>query len=49
MIDIATVLDPVLRDNGGPTLTHALVPGSPGDRCRLQSFESLFRPARAGL
>ncbi|MCA8987578.1 MAG: VCBS repeat-containing protein [Planctomycetaceae bacterium] len=23
------VLDPVLRDNGGPTLTHALVPNSP--------------------
>jgi predicted outer membrane repeat protein len=26
-IDIATVLDPNLADNGGPTLTHALVPG----------------------
>lgn len=28
-IDINTVLDTTLRDNGGPTLTHALVPGSP--------------------
>ena len=27
-IDIATVLDPNLADNGGPTLTHALVAGS---------------------
>jgi len=24
----AAVLDPALRDNGGPTLTHAIVPGS---------------------
>ena len=29
VIDIATVLDPVLRNNGGPTQTHALVAGSP--------------------
>jgi hypothetical protein len=28
-IDINTVLDTTLRDNGGATLTHALVPGSP--------------------
>jgi hypothetical protein len=28
-IDIATVIDPNLADNGGPTLTHALVEGSP--------------------
>ena len=27
-IDITTVLDPNLADNGGPTLTHALVAGS---------------------
>ncbi len=27
--NIAQVLDPVLRDNGGPTPTHALVPSSP--------------------
>ena len=26
---LATVLNPTLADNGGPTLTHALVPGSP--------------------
>ena len=26
-IDITTVLDPNLANNGGPTLTHALVPG----------------------
>ena len=25
---IEGLLDPVLRDNGGPTLTHALLPGS---------------------
>ena len=29
LIDIATVLDPNLADNGGPTLTHALVPDGP--------------------
>ncbi len=28
-IDITTVLDPNLADNGGPTLTHALVRGGP--------------------
>ena len=28
-IDITSVLDPQLADNGGPTLTHALVAGSP--------------------
>ncbi|MCX7420675.1 MAG: hypothetical protein NT013_14210 [Planctomycetia bacterium] len=27
--DVATVLDPVLADNGGPTKTHALIAGSP--------------------
>ena len=27
--DITTVLDPMLADNGGPTLTHALASGSP--------------------
>jgi hypothetical protein len=26
---LAAILDPTLADNGGPTLTHALVPGSP--------------------
>jgi hypothetical protein len=26
----AAGLDPVLKDNGGPTLTHVLLPGSPG-------------------
>jgi len=29
LIDIATVLDPNLADNGGPTWTHALVRGGP--------------------
>ena len=37
-IDITTVLDPNLADNGGPTKTHALVPGGPavnaGDNTR---------------
>ncbi|MDA3874927.1 MAG: PKD domain-containing protein [Kiritimatiellae bacterium] len=28
-LDIATVLDTALADNGGLTLTHALIPGSP--------------------
>lgn len=28
-IDLATVLNPVLADNGGTTLSHMLVPGSP--------------------
>lgn len=28
-IDITTVLNPTLANNGGPTLTHALVPASP--------------------
>ena len=28
-IDITTVLDTTMANNGGPTLTHALVPGSP--------------------
>lgn len=27
--DISTILDTNLADNGGPTLTHALIPGSP--------------------
>ncbi|MEM6446537.1 MAG: choice-of-anchor Q domain-containing protein [Cyanobacteria bacterium P01_D01_bin.123] len=28
-VALVDILDPVLRDNGGPTLTHALIPGSP--------------------
>jgi hypothetical protein len=28
LVDVAAGLDPVLRDNGGPTPTHALLPGS---------------------
>ncbi|MCA8988585.1 MAG: VCBS repeat-containing protein, partial [Planctomycetaceae bacterium] len=28
-VDISTVLDPVLSDNGGPTATHMLLEGSP--------------------
>jgi plastocyanin len=28
-VPLAAILDPVLADHGGPTLTHALVPGSP--------------------
>jgi CSLREA domain-containing protein len=28
-VDWTTVLDPDLKDNGGTTLTHALIPGSP--------------------
>jgi hypothetical protein len=26
---LSAILDPDLRDNGGPTYTHALIPGSP--------------------
>ena len=29
LLPLANVVDPVLADNGGPTLTHALVAGSP--------------------
>jgi hypothetical protein len=28
-VGVGLVLDPLLRDNGGPTKTHALIPGSP--------------------
>lgn len=28
LVGVAAGLDPVLKDNGGPTLTHALLPGS---------------------
>ncbi len=28
-VDVSDILDPNLADNGGPTQTHALVPGSP--------------------
>jgi hypothetical protein len=28
-VDVALVLNPTLADNGGPTKTHALIPGSP--------------------
>ncbi len=41
-IDISTVLDPVLRDNGGPTLTHALVPGSPALLTGSNPMDLLF-------
>jgi PKD domain/K319L-like, PKD domain/RTX calcium-binding nonapeptide repeat (4 copies) len=39
-IPIATILDTNLVDNGGPTLTHALVPGSPA----LDAGDPAFDP-----
>lgn len=50
------ILDPTLADNGGPTLTHALVPGSPAidaippsDRgCRGADQRGGHRPQGAG-
>ncbi len=29
LLPLSTILDPLLADNGGPTLTHAVQPGSP--------------------
>ena len=40
VLDIHTVLDTNLADNGGPTLTHALVPGSPA----FNAGDPLFDP-----
>ncbi len=38
-LDIHTVLDTTLADNGGPTLTHALVPGSPAVNAGDPAFD----------
>jgi hypothetical protein len=43
VLDINTVLDTTLSDNGGPTLTHALVPGSPA----LDTGDPNFAPPPA--
>ncbi len=44
--DIATVLDPVLADNGGFTMTHKLVVGSPAIDAGSTSFNAnAFTPA----
>lgn len=38
IVDTDPVLDPILRDNGGKTLTHALLLGSPAINKGLNSF-----------
>ncbi len=40
VLDIHTVLDTTLADNGGPTLTYALVPGSPAVNAGDPAFDS---------
>ena len=49
-IDTDPLLGP-LQDNGGVTLTHALLPGSPAVDAGDPSFHSaaFLRPARAGF
>lgn len=50
-VAINAILDPLLSDNGGPTLTHALVPGSPAidaspadADCEPTDQRGVFRP-----
>jgi Ca2+-binding RTX toxin-like protein len=53
-VQLADILDPPRADNGGPTLTHALVPGSPARnagprRCRDARGRPLRRDQRGVL
>jgi Ca2+-binding RTX toxin-like protein len=53
-VQLADILEPTLADNGGPTLTHALVPGSPARnagprRCRDVQGRPLRRDQRGVL
>jgi hypothetical protein len=48
-VPLAAILDPILADNGGPTRTHALVPGSPAIDATSATEQGCFGADQRGV